>query len=325
MSELFEVPRYTNTIEKPPVQKVKFFFSAHGQLEDYEGIRPALDQADVFVVEAHGWNSATLNHLQDIANGTKIPTHITENRLPKNIPEYEEGLLYRSGKQIEIVDIPEGHQLDEEDDGNAEFSESAQDFIARGDFNTTIGALESAARKNAEYLRKKDQYIEGRLKDLLREIALKKPSVRVLVQMGASHTGISHNLRNDGEAERVNNEVRFDFKDQLVRSYRFGKMPEQGLFVKALVEEVLSINFSDEFSNIPYKNRVEFFRRQLGDITEDQVQRLGRSMESRYFNRVMMNGEDDTLTLSKRIVVESWKEVFGVAIDEIITGLADQK
>ncbi|MDA1038513.1 MAG: hypothetical protein O2877_02375 [bacterium] len=325
MRKSFDAPQHRPETEKPPIPEVKFFFSAHGQAEDYEGIQEALQDADIFVVEAHGWSVDDLKHLQEISDGTKVPRHIDKKREPRDIIEYEENLLYKSGKRIEIVDIPEGHELDKEDDRTADISEIARFFIAQGDLESALAALESAARMNAEYIRRKDEYIKDKLHSLLATLSTENPDAKVLVQMGSTHTGISHDLRNEGAASRVRNNVRFDYKDELVRSYRFGKSPETSLLIKALVEELLRTCFMGQFAKVPYIKRVEFFRKHLADVTEDQIRNLGSAMESKYFDRVVMGAEDDRPELNRQILTESWKEVLGDTIDESIVELADQQ
>ncbi|MDA0207964.1 MAG: hypothetical protein O3B64_00955 [bacterium] len=325
MRKSFDIPQRRSDVEKPPAPELRFFFSAHGQIQDYEGIQEALQDADVFVVEAHGWNEDDLRYLQEISDGTKVPRHIEEKREPQDVIEYEEDLLYKTGKRIEIVDVPEGHELDKEDDGTAGISEAARTFIARGDLESALAALDTAVKMNAEYIRKKDEYIEGQLDALLKKLSIEDPNAKVLVQIGSTHTGISHDLRREGIASRVRNSVKFDFKDELVRSYRFKKSPERDLLIKVLIEEVLRTSFQDQLRKVPYIQRVDFFRKHLANITEEQIQNLGYKTESKFFDRVIMRYENYTPELKRQILTESWQVVFGAAIDESIAKLVNQQ
>lgn len=310
--------------EQASKPKLEFFFSAHGTPEDYAGIEDALAKADIFVVEAHGWQEEELKHLQAISNGDKTPRHIEEGREPADILEYEEGLVYGTGKKIEFVDVPEGHELAEEDDGSSAFRESAMTFIAQGDLAGALEDIDQAARKNADYLRKKDAFVEQGIRDLSERATTEHPGATILIQMGSSHSGISHDLRKEGRAERVLNTIRYNYGDQLVRSYRFGKEPSQELVTKALAEQLLKTLFKDQLAKIPYLQRITFFEKLLKNMTEDQMRGLGEAMGYSYADRVIMGGEDDTPELNREIFSQAWLDIMGFDVCSRIQGAANE-
>lgn len=317
MKNRIDSPRFS---EEPEVSKpeVFFFFSAHGSPEDYSGIKKAFDGADVIVLESHGWNQGELDLLRDIANGSKIPKHLQEGRTAVDVSEYEEELLYKSGKRVEIIDVPEGNELADEDDGTEQFSEIAQRFIAQGNLSEALNSLQDAAKINAEYIRRKDQFIEEQLKRLLEHVGKESKDSKVLVQMGSTHTGISHDLLKDKSARRVDNEVLFDFTDELVRAYRFGYRPQEDLVIKALIEQLIKGLFLSELVRIPYLQRAKFFRSTFKNITKEQIEELGQTMESKWFQDVVMNGKENTNELSKEILDDAWDMVFGSHINRLM-------
>ncbi|MBT3230408.1 hypothetical protein HN358_01305 [Candidatus Uhrbacteria bacterium] len=304
--------------------EVKFFFSAHGTPEDYRGIEQAFSEADIYVLESHAWKDGDLEELRSIASGDTVPTHISEGREPKDAIEYEEELLYKSGKRVEIVDVPMEHELANEDDGSSKYNDIVDRFVAQGDLNSSVESLQDTARQNADYIKKKDDYVEKELKKLIDQIADESPEAKILVQMGSSHSGISHKLRKEGVAKRVMNEVRYDFNDELLRTFRFNKEPNTELISRSLIEQTIKRFFFDEMIKVPYLLRNKFFRDTLSDISTEQVQQMGQIMESRYFDEMIMGGGDDTPETNRVIFVYAWEAVIGSDINLLISQLEMQ-
>ena len=304
--------------------KVEFFFSAHGTPEDYKGVEQAFHDADIYVLESHAWEDGDLEALRAIARGDAVPAHISENREPRDAIEYEEGLLYDSGKQVEIVDVPMNHELAEEEDGSSQYNDIVDIFTAQGNLDNAINSLKSTAKLNADYLKKKDDYVEKKLRELVDSIADESPGSKILVQMGSSHTGISHKLRKDGVAGRVTNEIRYSLNDELVRSFRFDKKPNDELVARSIIELTINRYFLDKMEKVPYLSRNSFMRDILSGISIDQVRQVGQIMESRYFDEIVMSGGDDTLEANRIIFTYAWEAVIGSDISMLIDQIVDQ-
>ncbi|GEM_PF-1688502 len=306
--------------------EVSFFFSAHGNLEDYTGIEQELSDADVFVVESHGWNEEDLQYLQEISNGIKEPKHITENRPPKDVLEYEEELLYKTNKKVEIIDVPEGHELDKKDDGTGEYINIVGRFISNGDLSEALEALKESTQQNASYLDEKDKYLEGRLRDLLEQLQKEHEKMpKVLVQMGSSHINFSHSFRRSKEGKISQNTIKYDFLDELVRHYRFNKEPSNELITRALAEEIILQLFGEELSHVPYLKRNTFFRQLLTKLDDSDLTEIGRQTESEYFQKVIMNNEDDNLELNRSILNNAWKNITGIDLLSEINNLISEQ
>ena len=60
-----------------------------------------------------------------------------------------------SFRRVEIVDVPEGHELAGEDDGTNGFLEAAERFVAQGHLSDSVSTIQEAAKMNANYIKKK--------------------------------------------------------------------------------------------------------------------------------------------------------------------------
>ena len=311
--------------ERRSEPEVSFFFSAHGIPEDYEGIKQAFKETDVFVIESHGWKEEELQLLRSIAAGDKMPSHLAHGQAPRNINEFEEDLLFGSKKRIEIIDVPEGHPLQHEDDGTSAYFDVAERFIAQGNLEDTLASFAENAKRNAEYLRKKDAFLKERLNALLDNLS-KEPGrpLKVLVQMGSTHSEISHALRRTKIAQRVKNEMRFNYGDELVRTFRFDKQPSEELLVHALFEKTVASLYHEALYKIPYLKRVDFFRNTLAPVDRQKALVMGELMENESFLLCIMAHEPDTRNTRASIFENAWKRVMGTDIASLIKDVAQQ-
>lgn len=148
-----------DAIEMETIPEVAFYFSAHSDAENFEAMRQEFAQADIYISEQHGWTPDDLAAVRAMAEGTNKPLHLREGRSAETAGDLEDELIYNSHKPIYFVDIPAGHELAEADDGQEDLQRAVNEF-ALNDFVEAEQSVIQSAKKNAEYLDKKDNFLK---------------------------------------------------------------------------------------------------------------------------------------------------------------------
>lgn len=185
--------------ERQPDLELRFFFSAHATAEDFRAIQEQLQQADVYIPEATGWDNSVRDRYKAVAEGTVHRTwgdNVNSNPLAL---QYD--YLYRSNKVILLLDIPQGNPALQDMVHAGALQQRASDYFFKGNLSRAIEKKRAAAQADAKFQRAREQYIvQGLRRDIpklrdnfpqLRE----KSKLRVLASLGSAHTGVFHAMR----------------------------------------------------------------------------------------------------------------------------------
>lgn len=219
-------PEKMREIEKLPGRiNVQFFFGSHGSSEDAEALKPFFEKCDIFIPEAMGWTMDHFSAKNDLARGTislddykgyqqrAIEGGATNEGTVKGYEDIINELIVNSGKFICFIDAPEGFP----DKGNpveANLSDTILDRGPReslvaftdGKWDKAMETLRKAFEESAAFHRQREKHIVSNfkkkftdpewLKALMKVRELQgKTELNVLIQLGAIHTGVFHELK----------------------------------------------------------------------------------------------------------------------------------
>ncbi len=249
-------------IEAPPIS-IHIFYSGHSYGGDLRGFYELFKAADIVIPEAFGWKEKNLKDYRDVASGKMNKDVITY--LPSEVPNISfdrEFLmtLYGTNKKIVLIDAPrESKMIDDVNDFDRENKSFIRSLGAKNVEETIAQFRELEIRKARVVVSVRDEYMLEQLglktADLLNENPelLKKDKLSVLLILGATHTGVYHELK---ARERWEASVSRSFRDvpqlyhysaEVLRRLRFGKPVSDELLLKDLLESILSNKRSGVF------------------------------------------------------------------------------
>lgn len=244
-------------IKCPPLTW-NIFFGHHNTKQDFEEFIATVDNPDVLVMENAGWYNEAAELYNKISRGEAEPKVITQLFQEKhNTNDFSAAFAeWLHNKNIPIVSV--------EGDGDAHLQElrsidiKYNKFIKNLDDREQIVDYQQALEKYSAFsqewaLAQKEREeeivdnIPDRLGPLLQadQPLQHKDALKITMFYGAFHTALSHELAASGE--NVSRQFQayifpYDVSVQLMRSYRFDKIPppeliEQALFLRLLAHD----------------------------------------------------------------------------------------
>lgn len=281
--------------EKPKLS-FEVLFSRHAHYEDAEkvGMKEKMEHADIFLPEMAGWNEETEKMFNAVSSGKitprqffavqKIPDIALSD--PQSIQPFrwaELEAVYKTGIPVSFVDIPENHPLE------AKFEKLMTEPPKLGkNFNETLRLIEARSRELVEIQRGREEYMLARL-ELLTEAILdgkisglkEKKDVKILMQLGAYHTNVYHQLRRSGQnAKRQFTQMpyRFGYGHELQRRMQFGKQADQAFLAHAFLEEQIGMRLTGIAWNPDEQKGVRFGRMLVGRFTIQDIKQIHDAM-----------------------------------------------
>jgi len=281
--------------EKLPPVYLKLFSGPHGSAEDAEGMKPLLDEADVFVPEAYEWRYSLLHMFRDISRGEKNP------QSGCGFSEQVKNYLFGTQKQVVIVDVPE-----EEAISHPELYPETDDIIGRLKYSSYEEAPENFFEDVAINARvdviNREAYMAKHFAEKIKETILrypelqKKDTLKILMQLGRSHSAIYHLLKNIG-GDHVSRDFRYDMplasESEMVRRVGFKKEVGRELKERALCEALIEDGLFYLSSRLTDNSaKKEFFLRYLSS------QFSGKEMKELFEKRMNYDGDPQDFILS---------------------------
>lgn len=237
-----------------PEISVDIFHSLHETAEDIESLEEQLADADIYVPEVFGWSSVDSGQYVAIAEGRKSPDEIIrslEITTPDMYPPHdtrkkEFEVLYNSHKPIIIIDVPIDHPL------KAKFDRLDQSLSLGGNFETDLESYKQFLETLAKLQKEREEFILSQFKEKIKEVIQATPSlhekdkVKVLMSLGSIHTVIGHTFKKEGvETKTRFNSMPyfFNFENEVIRRFMFGKEVNNELMAKALLESEIYGHF----------------------------------------------------------------------------------
>jgi hypothetical protein len=232
-----------------PQLSVDIFFSGHQTYKDMELLPGRFKIADIFIPEGLGWSQENLEMFRAIANGT-VPRGVRDTT--SNLHSYTHGLfdmVYGSKKPIEYIDVPFNHPL------MKEFNRLRSiEFSVEGSFPEFLHNIGDAYRKEAQFQRKREEYMISHLKPRIEELlplypSLKqKHSLNVLLSLGAVHTPVYMHLKRSNHYQKVDRSFSvmpsiYSFVEEVKRRCMFGKEVNDELLARVFLEKAFNLVF----------------------------------------------------------------------------------
>jgi len=247
---------WPETKEEEPKISYHIFYAPHVTAKDFENLKNAFDKADIYVPEGERWSFRTKDLLNRLSQGEITPEELAAkefiNSKSAYFKEYE--MIYNSKKPILFVDLPFSHELITTSKRNDELGNESLKLFAKGDFEFSFKTMRQHIINEAGYEKKREELIKKNLEEEVKKFIktdskLKdKSDVKVLLSLGAVHTGIYHNLKK--EKAPVSREFSrqpyiFDSMGQAIREMMFSrrKKPDKLLLARALVESKMFVYY----------------------------------------------------------------------------------
>jgi len=286
-------------VENEPRLSLDIFYAHHATPEDRAGLREKFTHTDIYIPEGFYWVPEVLDLLRDASKGLAAKEEIMARlrESPHNVPYMRElvDMVYGSGKEITIIDMPQG-------------DEKAGEYFSLGDltpehgksFEETLNAVQKGVKNQAEFHEKREEYMLANLDAAIKERIQANPhlqrkdTVRVLLSLGSYHTWLYQDLR------RRKYDVSRTFKDlplifgygtEADRRFRFHKDISRDLLAKVLLEVMCYHSFGHIVRDAAQNSQklALFFRKVVSCFSAAEVQAIFESSENTTFERVFID------------------------------------
>lgn len=195
----------TETNEKGPEISYDILYGPHRTEKDFEKAKEIFSEADVYVPELVGWNRNIAQIYNEVSQGKTTP-----ELLPPEYFEYNPHLLRDlkmvegSKKPILFVDIPQNHELLEQNMAAKKLRRKSFNLFKEGQFELALKIMRESLEVFNNHLEDREDLIKNTLKEKVNELAERdsdlkeKSKINVLLTLGAGHTPVYHDLKKEG-------------------------------------------------------------------------------------------------------------------------------
>lgn len=304
--------------EGEPKFKIEFLYGAHRSAKDAEKLAEIFPGTDIYIPEWHGRSEKSQKMLNEVSEG-KISPEIGSELFGFRSPFFRKvlSIIHNSHAAIILIDVPEDHFLTEES------RRSVFDFQSKfsfKDFKADRFCMRNYLNKYVSIQKEREEYMSAsfnpRVKEVLRDHPdmRKKDEIRILLSLGAFHTGLGHEFRKGGWSTKSRfsrDPLIFGMEHEAMRMIRFQKEPNDDLLAKCLFSHL----FWAAFGNVILG----------GDEDTLNLTRIGREVASKFssqdiesiYDELRMRGKKDLKRIlmdklaAKGITVERGKIKFG--------------
>ncbi|MEK7071102.1 MAG: hypothetical protein AAB966_04805, partial [Patescibacteria group bacterium] len=173
-------------IENVPKIETNFFFHKHATTEDGKAVGERLKNADIFIQENAGWDSARLDIFNDVSNGTLTPEQAMDMEKQNGKPFFWKDFyaslldgLYKSEKKVMLVDVP---------DDNVVFKNLMGLYASNGAYNNlinkslpyeeTLRRIGNVSKFESDMQKAREDYILENLPEALVETLKQNPDLQ---------------------------------------------------------------------------------------------------------------------------------------------------
>lgn len=243
--------------EGEPRIKFKIAYGGHVGSKDLESWQEDFKACDVYIPESFGWIRDTM--FENLSGGLISPETAEriirqsqpnwKNNIQRNFVLGQMKMLYRSHKAIVIIDVPNEHDLVRRFQW---LSLRQEEKINSNNLEEKKGFLKEYLTESATIQRSREIFmftlIPFKIKEVLarRPDLAKRPELRVLISLGASHTYLFHmmNRKNSENTERSFPSLPFTFGllDATQRAIAFGLADAQDLSNELVTKIVMEVD-----------------------------------------------------------------------------------
>ena len=249
-----------NPVKEPlnnPRIKYIFYFSAHGNPNDFKGLFDLIKDADVYVPEAFGWTIDYLDIYQDVSFGRKTPQQVVdvvqaEGKDIDPLALVELQALYNTRKQVVFVDLPQEEAI-----------HTSGLFLGARNFDGLLRNVQHSLEGECELNQKRDERMVSHLMTRVVEVVKSNPDLNtkddaiVVISLGSVHTGVYHRLKDSGGyAERIFDVIPqvYSYNEEGLRRMLWGKPVDDELLARILLETAFGNVFRPELERVTVDN-----------------------------------------------------------------------
>lgn len=242
----------------PPKVKLHIFYSTHETGQDAPNLPERIKECDIFVPEGAGFSEENLffKALKRIVKGDakiyeRAMVEFRQRFGPDSWSEFLIKNLYGTYKPVLFVDIREASETFKK--GEDLIKKSGRWFFdSPNDFSESLIRLEDFLKEAASNQNEREDFIMQTLIPSLNNLISQHPrffnksQVKVLMQMGASHTRIYRKLvaipENNGRISREFGQKPFIYvgQDDVLRKFQMGKDVSNVQIARVLVNPIVS-------------------------------------------------------------------------------------
>lgn len=230
-----------------PALEIDFRFSAHGKKSHFEDVD--LSHYDVYFPEGAGQDKEVIEKLRAVSRGVASPKKAIRTLKSPFVGHLwgELKAMHNSGIAIGGIDLL-GTQTNI--DKEHELENKAYDEAEEGNLEIAINYIKQYSQVYGLRQRERENYMVSRFPIAINEILdhypqlKEKQKIRILINLGSSHTAVYHFLKREGyEARRINTDNAFTYFNQAVIRSMWGHEVDNSLAARILLEYVFDMAF----------------------------------------------------------------------------------
>ena len=282
-------------IEEEKIEKNKisleFYFSAHETAEDANGLKDKIKDCDIFVPESFGWDNRGKKAIRDLAAGKIKPTGTSpESSFAQVMAES----LYNSKKAVVILDVEKDHpkykEIENENIKAGILLAAEQKSFLQGNFKEAAKCAELLAECHERAMAIRDEILLEKIRAFKKEMEESeeikksmqksgKPELKVLFQLGASHTEVYNELKKDNpDAKRYLSDdiLVHPPQEEMRRRKSLGKEIGEDLIANSILQHLLVSCYRKITNN---NNKAEWVAREVSkQFSLDDIKQLCSSL-----------------------------------------------
>ncbi len=269
---------------------IDFFFSAHGEREDFERVESLIKDADIIIPEQFGNTKESERAFNLISQGK-----INPDSFPESLKNSAQGFLldsiYKTKKPILFVDIPKEcvHLVEEKENELLQLFTDAHKFFQSGDFDNALKFIRLYINLKDQIDQIRDNYIVENILKICRKIEedpeFKEKKIKILVCLGAMHTDVLHKINreeNDLKTKMHTGKesgIVFSYLGEMYRRQRNNKESDNTIVARALIEEYVQkwiASFDFKIKN--GLKKTEFIRTVSSLFSLDEIKEFSKDL-----------------------------------------------
>lgn len=280
LERMYELAReLKNFLENPrnriPPTQFNFFFSPHDSLEDFEGLRAAIDNSDVFFSEREGWHSTQLKFYNLVAQGQDYNTKGLETMMDLGLLSQVKGI----GKPVVFIDVPNNHPLDVEFRGF--YPKLSYSGIGGENYIAKLKNLIDITKLLARNIQGREEYMMEQIGIQIKNLLSKNPKIKNLPSLkiafyaGSGHSSLLSSMTLEGINTGSNMTLsesenpKTSFFQESVHQLRVGNIQDidEARSKKMLFSIFLNEKLYDRLKKkTPYSDKVDSYIRKIFDL-----------------------------------------------------------
>lgn len=280
--------------KKIPKVDVDVYYGAHANKEEVEGLRPHLQDCDIYIPEMFGWSPERYAIMNLVSAGKITPEDAARKigynplRAPYDFQLLK--MLYKSGKPVAFVDYPKGDpKFDEFLRINRRINEIREYWHLGKTFEDIIREVKERIRDSANFNTEREGYMVNNLRKAVSDSVQQNPSLlskakqngnlKILMSLGSVHTPVSHEISRsdtDVRSKYSRSPYNWGYLHEGTRKYQLGKNVDDEFAAKMLMEGLIIDVFGNEIEDsLPdYEDRSDVYRKIAGQFSYQDVKQI---------------------------------------------------